>query len=116
MSLNTRITVIFFLIIMNISCSNDDNENSDNTITEVVGIVDVPASCNTNNGNQAYQIIINESSDNNVIVTANLPEEFQEENLEIQFDMITSSEDLTMCTTNYLPQQFKKITNITLNN
>jgi len=43
----------------------------------------MPPSCNTDNGNKPYQIKIEGFAENDIILTANLPDRFQEESLDI---------------------------------
>lgn len=104
---------LFIAISTFVNCSKEETKDP-NVVRDVIGTVDNFASCNTDNNNQAYQIKLQNMQDPEIIVTANLPAKYQEIGLEIKFDMISSTDDLTLCTADYISNQFKKISNVTL--
>lgn len=111
-----KLTFSIFVLIVIITltnCSKDETEDP-NIVRDVLGTIDNFASCNTDNNNQAYQIKLQSMQDPEIIVTANLPAKYQEIGLEIKFDMVSSTDNLTLCTADYISNQFKKISNVTL--
>ncbi len=111
-TLNLLVTLCSALIS---SCSNDDEQG--NVIMNQVGTVLGTVSCNTSDG-LAYSISVDnlELEQSDFIITASLPEEFHNEGTEIMFDMEPLDEGITFCTANFFPEQFHKITNVTLTN
>lgn len=113
-------TLIKFLCLalMNLTifnCSNDDS--SQNILNNIEGKVMGPVSCNTDGMGLAYGIITdNFEVTSGFIITTTLPEEKKEEGLKIRFDMKPSMKDITICTTNYFPEQFYEIYNISILN
>ncbi|MDF0717700.1 hypothetical protein PY092_16170 [Muricauda sp. 334s03] len=96
-----------------VSCSNDENEGvvERNRTGTVLGTV----SCNTGDG-LAYGISVKdlELEHSDFIITASLPEEFKIKGTEIKFDMEPSNGGITFCTADFLPEQFYKVTGVTL--
>ncbi len=105
--------LFFYLITALIlyGCSEDDTNN---ILENQEGTVLNETSCNTENNGLAYTIDVNNLENVEFIVTATLPEKFKQEGLRIQFDMEPSRDGLSICTANFLPEQFYKITNVTI--
>ncbi|TLF44464.1 hypothetical protein [Maribacter aurantiacus] len=108
MKKNLIIMLITTIVIQ--GCSNDD----DNLRLNQMGTVLVETSCNTKENNLAYTIDVDGLNEVEFIITATLPEEFKQEGLRIQFDMKPSKDGLTICTDNFFPNQFYKISNVKL--
>lgn len=112
MNMKNRLsTTIFYLVLfLGIACSNnDDNEN---IIQGLEGTIMGTASCNTENNGLAYRIDVDDFESTDFIITATLPDDFKQVGLKIKFDMEPSNEGITICTTNYFPKQFYKISNV----
>ena len=105
------ISFVPFLILVFFSCSDDDQEGV--MLKNKKGIVLGPVSCNSDTG-LAYSIRVEglNLQNSNFIITANLPEEFKMEGIQIVFDMENSNDGITFCTANFFPEQFYKLSNV----
>ncbi|RKN79688.1 hypothetical protein [Ulvibacterium marinum] len=99
----------FLLICPFLANCSDDDEN--NIIENQEGTVLGGASCNTENNGLAVRIDVDNLESPNFIITATLPDSLKQEGLRIIFDMELSMEGITLCTANFFPNQFYKVSN-----
>lgn len=99
----------FLLICLFLANCSDDDEN--NIIENQEGTVLGGASCNTENNGLAVRIDVDNLESPNFIITATLPDSLKQEGLRISFDMELSIEGITLCTANFFPNQFYKVSN-----
>lgn len=106
--------ILFLIVSVSFSCSNDDDESE--TLRNIEGTVRGISPCNTDLGDLAYEIVPSNFDDppGIIIITATLPEEFKEEGLKIKFDMKQSAEHITTCTAIFYPAEFYEVFNVTL--
>ena len=102
-----------FIFFLSIGCSKDADDNN-NIIKNQTGTVLTEVSCNTKNNGLAYSIGVDNFEAADFIITATLTEGVKQEGLRITFDMEPSYEGITICTANFFPNQFYKLSNITV--
>ena len=95
--------------ILIVGCSDDDDSNN-GVLKRVEAKVLNPASCGTENNGLAYRLDVDGFDFE--IITATLPEGFQQAGMEIIVDMKRSHENITYCTANFFPEQFYKVTSV----
>lgn len=95
------------------ACSNDDSVPA---LLKVEGVVQSTVSCNTENNGLAISIELSEPLDSGIemIITANLPNEFKEEGTELRFDMEPSQNGFTNCVAVYSSNIMFKVYNVQL--
>ena len=98
------------------SCSDDDDERNMVLLSQK-GTVLGPTSCNTESNGNAFMIDVDNfnplgSDAGDFIITATLSDEFKSNGLRIEFDMENSREGITICTTDFFPEQFYKVINV----
>lgn len=71
-----KFCILFFLITTGLSCCDNEGAEETTTVKNVIVMVDMPPSCNTDNGNKSYQIKIEGFAESGIILTAGLPERF----------------------------------------
>jgi hypothetical protein len=106
-----KLLFIITTVLLVYGCSEDDNID---ILLNQEGTVLTETSCNTENNGLAYTVDVDDLENVEFIITATLPEEFKQEGLRIQFDMQPSRDGLTICTASFLPEQFYKISNVTI--
>lgn len=107
--------IIFAILIGSLffSCNSDDND-LEQTIRNITGVVNGPVSCNTDGRGPAIGIDPeNFELTSGFIITATLPEELKQEGLRIKFDMKPSTKYITICTANFASSQFYEVFNVT---
>lgn len=101
---------LLFVCLLLANCSDDNDKN---IMEGLEGTIVGTVSCNTEGNGLAYQIDIDNSDSIDMVITANLPNEFKQDGLKIKFDMEQSSSGLTACVSLYSPDIFYKLSNIT---
>lgn len=99
--------VFLFICTFLANCSDDEHTLVTNQEGTVLG--GVP--CNTENNGLAVRIDVDNLESPNFIITATLPDSLKQEGLRISFDMELSMEGITLCTANFFPNQFYKVSN-----
>ena len=103
--------ILVLVCFIMINCSKGD-EGQD-ILKNVEGTVIGTVSCNTEGQGLAYEIAPdNFEISSGSIITATLPEGMKQNGLKIKFDMRQSKKNITICTANFIPEQFYEIFNI----
>lgn len=115
--MDRRTLFLFALTAFLYGCSSDDMGRGEGTeLLGVQGTVLQTVACQTQNNGLAYEIrIVNNPELPDRIITASLPDEFKQDNLDIRFDMQNSQEGFGACVDLYGPDDFYRIYNVTLN-
>lgn len=93
-----------------IACSDEEHTNA---MQGIEGIVLGTTSCHTENNGPAYRVSIDGFEPGGFIITADLPDELKEAGTRIKFDMEQSMEGISLCTANFGPDIFYKVSNVT---
>ena len=96
-----------------LGCTDDHDDSNNGLIRNIQGTVIGQTSCNSNNG-LAYQIAVEILDETDFIVTATLPEDFRQQDLQIEFSMVPSREGITFCTDNFMPEVFYRVFDVRL--
>ena len=105
-----RILLCLLTGLISLACTSDDEVSGEGArFQEIRGRVSGTVGCHTKTNGLAYEIDVLNNNTIEKIISANLPDQFKEEGLEIIFDMEQSQEGLTFCIAIYDSSIFYKV-------